>query len=182
MQVVDKQSYMSMENAKADSKVYVHRESDRRLESTSIQFPLLDSDFNIVRQDRRRVTDRRKSNIKLIWQENQPIRNTCSLTLEYEGQQFFFDTHLERFSLGRSHNSDVRIDDSFVSKHHAIISYKDGEFVLLDKSLNGTFIETEDLGRIRIQGQKVYLYGEGIISLGTPIDRKDQTCIHFHCS
>ena len=182
MQVVEKQGYTSMEQAKADSEQYVHRERDRRLESTSIQFPLLDSDFNIVRQDRRRVTDRRKLNLKLIWQENQPIRNTSSLKLKCAGQEYFFDTHLEQFSLGRSHQCDVRIDDSFVSKHHANISYKEGEFVLLDQSLNGTFIETEDLGRIRVQGQKVYLFGEGLISLGTPIDHKDQECIRFLCS
>lgn len=170
-----------MENAKAESKLYVHRESDRRLESTSIQFPLLDSDFNIVRKDRRRIKDRRKLNLKLIWQENQPIRNTSSLRLEHAGQEYFFDTMLEEFSLGRSHQSDMRLDNSFVSKHHAKISYKDGEFVLLDESLNGTFIETEDLGRIRVQGQKVYLFGEGVISLGTPIDHKDREYIHFLC-
>ena len=182
MLVEDKQGYTSMENAKADSKVYIHRECDRRLESTSIQFPLLDSDFNIVRTDRRRLTDRRKLSLKLIWHENQPIRNTSALTLEYAGQEYFFDTRLEQFTLGRSHQSDVRINDSFVSKHHAQISYIDGEFVLQDKSLNGTFIKTEDLGRIRIQGQKVYMFGEGVISLGTPIDHKVQSCIHFHCS
>lgn len=170
-----------MENAKADSKLYVHRDSDRRLESTSIQFPLLDSDFNIVRQDRRRMKDRRKLNLKLIWQENQPIRNTSSLRLMHAGQEYFFDTNLEQFSLGRSHKSDVRIDDSFVSKEHAQISYTDGEFVLHDLSLNGTFIETEDLGRIRVQGQKVYLYGEGVISLGTPIGHKDREYISFLC-
>ena len=65
-----------MESVEAEAKVYVHREADRRLETTSVQFPLLDSDFNIVRQDRRRIIDRRRSNLKLIWQENQPIRNT----------------------------------------------------------------------------------------------------------
>ena len=87
---------LSMESAKQDeSKVYVQREKDRRLEATSIQFPLLDSDFNIVRQDRRHISDRRKTNLKLIWQENQPIRNTSSLTLEYAGQRFFFDTSLK---------------------------------------------------------------------------------------
>lgn len=182
MQVVDKQGSTLMENAKLDSKVYVHRENDRRLEATSIQFPLLDSDFNIVRKDRRRIKDRRKLNLKLIWQENQPIRNTSSLKLVYLGQEYFFDTDLDQFSLGRSHQSDVRIDDSFVSKHHALISYNDGEFVLQDKSLNGTFIETEDLGKLRIQGQKVYLFGNGVISLGTPIDHKDQERIQFYCS
>jgi hypothetical protein len=170
-----------MESLKAESKVYVQRENDRRLEATSIQFPLLDSDFNIVRKDRRRITDRRKTNLKLIWQENQPIRDTSDLTLEFAGQRYFFDTSLERFTLGRSHNSELRIVNSFVSKHHAYITYENGEFVLQDRSLNGTFIEAEDLGKIRIQGQKAYLYGDGIMNLGKPIDRSENDFITFHC-
>ena len=170
-----------MENAKAESKVFVQREKDRRLEATSISFPLLDSDFNIVREDRRRMSDRRKTNLKLIWQENQPIRNTSALTLEIEGKKFFFDTKLKQFSLGRSHQSDVRLENSFVSKQHAVISYDNGEFVLQDESLNGIFIEAEDLGKVRIQGQKAYLYGDGVMSLGKPIDAEDSICIKFHC-
>jgi len=170
-----------MENAKAESKVFVQREKDRRLEATSISFPLLDSDFNIVRKDRRRMSDRRRTNLKLIWQENQPIRNTSKLTLEIEGENFFFDTKLKKFSLGRSHQSDVRIKNSFVSKNHAVISYDNGEFVLQDESLNGIFIEAEDLGKVRIQGQKAYLYGDGVMSLGKPIDAENSICIKFHC-
>lgn len=170
-----------MVSAKAESKVYVQRENDRRLESTSIQFPLLDSDFNIVRKDRRRQTDRRQTNLKLIWQENQPIRDTKDLTIEFGGQRYYFDTSLKQFSLGRSYQSELRIVNSFVSKNHAIIAYDNGEFVLQDESLNGTFIETEDLGKIRIQGQKAYLYGKGILSLGRPIDRAQNDCIKFHC-
>lgn len=171
-----------MESAKAESKVYLQRERDRRVDATSIQFPLLDSDFNIVRKDRRRISDRRKTNLKLIWQENQPIRNTSTLNLEFGGQSYYFDTRLKQFTLGRSHQCDLRIVNSFVSKHHAIISYENGEFVLKDDSLNGTFIEADDLGKMRIQGQKAYLYGDGTLSLGAPIDREDETCIHFHCS
>ena len=93
-----------MESAKAVSKVYIQRESDRRLEATSVQFPLLDSDFNIVRQDRRRIVDRRKSNLKLLWQENQPIRNSSSLTMKYMDKSFLFRstiTTIQNWSFAR---------------------------------------------------------------------------------
>lgn len=171
----------SPDMVKAQSKVHVHRENDRRVSQSSVQFPLLDSDFNIVRNDRRRVADRRKVNLKLIWQETQPIRNTSELSILIGGESYFLDTSLDKFSLGRSLHVDERIDNKFVSKKHAHIIYCDGEFVLQDTSLNGTFIETEELGKIRLQGQKVYLYGDGKISLGTPIDREDQQLIYFHC-
>ena len=165
----------------AQSKVYVRRENDQRANQT-LQFSLLDSDFNIIRKDRRHVADRRKANLKLIWQENQPIRNTSELSLRIGEKSYFFDNNsLEKFSQGRSLHVDVRIVTRFVSKHHANISYLDGEFVLQDISLNGTFMETEELGKIRLQGQKVYLFGEGKVSLGEPLGREDQQIIYFHC-
>ncbi len=167
--------------AKDQSKVYVHRDYDRRSNAETVTFPLLDSDFNIVRQDRRNTLDRRKTNLKLIWQESQPIRNTTELTLEIADQRYFFDTSLDKFVLGRSLHANARIDNKFVSKKHAYITYREGEFVLQDTSLNGVFIETEELGKIRMQGQKVYLYGEGIISLGSPIDPSSKDLIHFYC-
>ena len=68
----------------------------------------------------------------------------------------------------------MRVDNCYVSKQHATIGYKNGEFVLQDRSLNGTFIKTEDLGKIRIHGQKVYLYGNGVISLGQPLHRSEK--------
>ena len=171
----------TVDMAKAQPKNFVHRENERRSNQNSVQFPLLDSEFNIVRKDRRRIPDRRKANLKLIWQESQPIRNTNELSILIGEESYFFDSSLDKFSLGRSLNVDARIDNKFVSKKHAHITYTDGEFVLQDTSLNGTFIETEELGKIRLQGQKVYLYGDGKISLGTPIDREDQQLIYFHC-
>lgn len=164
----------------AQPKVFVHRENDRRVNQTA-QFPLLDSDFNILRKDRRHVADRRRANLKLIWQRNQPIRNTSELSLRIGEESYFFDTSLDKFNLGRSIHVDVRIGTHFVSRQHAEISYLDGEFVLQDTSLNGTFMETEELGKIHIQGQKVYLFGEGKISLGASLDREDQQIIYFHC-
>ena len=166
---------------KVQPKPYVQRESDRRVNEDTVQFPLLDSEFNIVREDRRRIPDRRKANLKLIWQENQPIRQTNELSLEIGGENYYFDSSLDKFRLGRSLQCDVQFENQYVSKDHAHIKYRNGEFVLQDTSLNGTFVETEELGKIRLQGRKVYLSGSGKISLGTPIGREDQQLIYFNC-
>ena len=167
--------------AKSQPKPYIQRDSDRRTNDDTVQFPLLDSEFNIVRKDRRCIPDRRKANLKLIWQENQPITQTNELSLEIDGESYYFDTHLDKFCFGRSLQCDVRFDGKFVSKDHAHIKYRNGEFVLQDTSLNGTFVETEELGNIRLQGKKVYLTGSGKISFGTPIGREEQQLILFHC-
>ena len=167
--------------SKAHSRVFVHRECDRRVNQNTVQFPLLDSDFNIVRKDRRRIADRRKANLKLIWQENQPIRHTSELNIVANGKNYFFDSNLDEFTLGRAKECNLCLVNKYISKHHAHIKYRNGEFVLQDNSRNGTFIETEELGKVRIQGQKVYLFGDGKISLGTPIDREYHPVIYFHC-
>ncbi|MCK5551551.1 MAG: FHA domain-containing protein [Deltaproteobacteria bacterium] len=50
----------------------------------------------------------------------------------------------ERMLIGRLGRSDILIDDSSVSREHAIIERRDGRFVLEDlKSTNGTFVNGE---------------------------------------
>jgi len=47
----------------------------------------------------------------------------------------------KKFSLGRGHDSDLRINDISVSRLHATLEYKNGEFYLEDqKSKFGTLI------------------------------------------
>ena len=49
-----------------------------------------------------------------------------------------------RMLIGRTRRSDIRIDDSSVSRRHAIIERKDGRFLLKDlKSTNGTSVNGE---------------------------------------
>ena len=51
---------------------------------------------------------------------------------------------LRRMLIGRTRRSDIRIDDSSVSRRHAIIERKDGRFFLKDlKSTNGTSVNGE---------------------------------------
>jgi hypothetical protein len=79
-----------MEKAKADSKIFLHREYDRRLESTSIQFPLLDSNFNIIRKDRYSLTDRRKLNLKLFGKKTDQYVVLVLLRWDMQSKSIFF--------------------------------------------------------------------------------------------
>ena len=50
----------------------------------------------------------------------------------------------ERKLIGRLGQSDILVDDSSVSREHAMIERRDGRFVLEDlKSTNGTFVNGE---------------------------------------
>jgi hypothetical protein len=63
----------------------------------------------------------------------------------------------ERMLIGRINGSDILIDDSSVSREHAIIERKDGRFILEDlKSTNGTFINGEFVDvRVLNHGDKI---------------------------
>ncbi len=170
-------------DAKQQSGEYVQRDNDRRASSDTaqVQFPLLDSDFNIVREDRRRLLDRRRTNLKLKMQASQPIGYTSELHIVYGENTFHLDKETKRFNLGRSLNSSLRVDNKYVSKQHAYIEYANNEFVLHDTSKNGTFIETAELGKLHLCDQRAFLVGEGKISLGKPARKLEIEEIYFNC-
>ncbi len=55
------------------------------------------------------------------------------------GETFSLDR--ERTTVGRSPECDIFLDDVTVSRRHAVVAKRDGEFVIQDlESLNGTFL------------------------------------------
>jgi pSer/pThr/pTyr-binding forkhead associated (FHA) protein len=65
------------------------------------------------------------------------------------GSKFFLDTDSTR--IGRHPDSDIFLDDITVSRRHAEISRKDGQFTLSDVgSLNGTYVNRE-----RVEGAEL---------------------------
>lgn len=59
------------------------------------------------------------------------------------GQRFSFDSR--GFTLGRSGSNDLILPDPqcFVSSHHAMIMYADGEFIAYDQSSNGLYLNSD---------------------------------------
>ena len=90
------------------------------------------------------------------------------LTLHLSGrpiQSFHFDQ--EQIHIGRDPECEIQIDNIGVSRQHATIELKDGEYVLTDlRSHNGTFV----------QGRRVYSHKlmENEIELRPILDRASQ--------
>jgi pSer/pThr/pTyr-binding forkhead associated (FHA) protein len=68
--------------------------------------------------------------------------------------------------IGRLGQSDILIDDSSVSREHAMIERRDGRFVLEDlKSTNGTFVNGEFVNvRVLTHGDKIRI-GNTVLQL-----------------
>lgn len=159
------------------------RKKERRVAATTVQFPLFDGSDTLVRRDRRDLSDRRLQRSKLNWQQNQPKQETDRLTLLYRGQEFKVEAYAldEPFTLGRSSKCNLRVNNSYTSNYHAQIEHFEGEFILTDHSLNGTYVESAREGKYHVSGDKIYIYGEGVISLGTPKNYSEQDLIEYRC-
>jgi hypothetical protein len=108
---------------------------------------------------------------------------TDRLILLYQGQKFKIeaDTLAEPFTLGRSSKCHLTVNNSYTSNFHAQIEHFEGEFILTDHSMNGTYIESAREGKYHVSGDKIYIYGEGVISLGTPRKFSEHDLIQYRC-
>ncbi len=83
------------------------------------------------------------------------------------------------FSLGRGHDSELRINDISVSRKHASLEYKDGKFVLTDlKSKFGTLMLISEPVKLSEQNNKTFQIGRTVVTIKAkseaPWRRKNQ--------
>ena len=89
-----------------------------------------------------------------------------SLCLEYQKNRVTIQKRDTPFVLGRDTQSSLRVDDDRVSRVHAVIEYRQGQYNLSDRSTNGTWIYLGQWERLFIHQESLLLPGAGIISLG----------------
>ena len=71
--------------------------------------------------------------------------------------------------LGRDQNSDVIVEAAWVSRNHAMIEFRKGNFILTDRSTNGTYVQTHDGDQIHIHRDELLLRQSGKISPGKAV-------------
>lgn len=78
---------------------------------------------------------------------------------------------LERGSLaiGRDTASDIVVTAPRASRQHARIEMRNGKFVLVDQSSNGTFVQPAGADRVLLKREEYVLSGRGLIGFGDEV-------------
>ena len=90
------------------------------------------------------------------------------------------ERHLS-LTVGRSDDNDLVIKDHLISRLHARIEIRRNEFVLIDQSTNGTFVQTADGEESFVGHDSLQLKGRGLIGLGRVPEPGSPHTIHFTC-
>lgn len=98
----------------------------------------------------------------------------------FHGKETAFTAAERVFVMGRSADCDLEVMVPVASRHHARVIYRKGKFILIDQSTNGTYVSIHGSEPIcLLNGEEVPLVGEGVISLGRPIQEGDADLVGF---
>jgi adenylate cyclase len=109
-----------------------------------------------------------------------PAASQGHLELSAAGQTLRLAPRGERLTLGRSTTASLPVNDSRVSRIHATIEWRGGQFVLSDVSSFGTWVyvgnQTEP---VVLRRTELYLVGNGQIALGCDREAEDAPLATF---
>lgn len=133
--------------------------------------------------------------VEIIWQESasltqmvnigqqEELRNLLfgRLILEYRGVKVEVEPTSQMFMIGRGEKNHLVVDRELVSRSHADIEFRQGKFILVDHSTNGTYLLLENGSRFFVRREEFTLQDQGSICLGQAVADNDPDLIRFQC-
>ena len=103
------------------------------------------------------------------------------LVLEYRDKKLELAPTAQTFTIGRGERSGLVVDRELVSRSHADIEFRQGKFVLVDHSTNGTYLLLENGARFFVRREEFTLHDRGTICLGQAVADNNPDLIHYQC-
>jgi adenylate cyclase len=130
--------------------------------------------------DRSMGTDTETTMVPVIVGYSDSARD-MRLRLRFEDRELVVDERPSSITIGRAEENDVVVKGRLISRLHARIVIGRSNFVLIDQSTNGTFVQTGDGEELFIRQDIRQLKGQGIIGLGCVPEQGSQHTIQFTC-
>ena len=81
--------------------------------------------------------------------------------------------------MGRGPENEFVVPDPLASRVHARIEYRRDRFLLIDQSLNGTYLQMHGMKEVALRRDETVLEKSGIISLGRSTAEHRELCLEF---
>src|SRR5205814_9998178 len=81
--------------------------------------------------------------------------------------------------MGRGPENEFVVPDPLASRVHARIEYRRDRFLLIDQSLNGTYVQMQGAPETVLRRDEIVLDASGLIGLGKSTAAQQQLCVHF---
>ncbi|TVQ73436.1 MAG: FHA domain-containing protein [Chromatiaceae bacterium] len=183
----------------------IRRKGERRRYDSRPSYPFRDSQGVWVTRNRRRQVDRRSTDgdsplasaeavtsrpakqagsmLHTAQRSSPALRNLKgrSLLLHYRDVVVNLYEGKDDFLLGRRNTCDLVVPQDHVSREHARIVHEDGRFVLVEQSLNGTYLQEPSGDERLIHQETIPLKGSGYLSLGRPLTENTDNLVYFYC-
>ena len=102
--------------------------------------------------------------------EAAPDESGQMLILRHGTQSFRFSSAQTSITIGRDPTNDILVADRQASRRHCRIFYRMGSYVLVDVSLNGTFVRNGDGSEQPVRKGMLVLSGNGQIGFGKAVN------------
>lgn len=118
--------------------------------------------------------------VEVVWQADTDDRTAivsapgpagdgrARLELDLDGRRIEMGPERRKVTFGRDLETDFPVRNPSVSRAHAMIERRRGHFVLVDHSLNGSFVSVDGRPEMRVHHEELTLVDQGCISFGEP--------------
>jgi class 3 adenylate cyclase len=110
-----------------------------------------------------------------------PQAQSSKIVLNYNGVEMELSKSRPSLRFGRGTENDFVVPDHQASRLHARIELRRDRFVLVDQSMNGTYVQMEGVPEVCLRRDEVPLKGTGLISLGRATASEAAIHIKFTC-
>jgi class 3 adenylate cyclase len=108
-----------------------------------------------------------------------PVSENLRLVASFGSQAIELSASRTVLQLGRGPENEFVIPDPLASRMHARIEYRRDRFLLIDQSLNGTYVQMQGSPEVVLRRDELTLEQSGLISLGKSTAAQPQLCVRF---
>ncbi len=133
--------------------------------------------------------------VDLLWQEDNSnvtmvakairldqLPSSHKLVMRTRGELTEISELSNSYGMGRDPGNQCIVDNEWVSRNHALIEFSRGQFLITDRSTNGTYVKIGSDDEIRLHRDSMPLRKSGSISLGQAMEKDPASVVFFQCT